>query len=97
MMSTKTANFNMRMNPTQKKELEELFSSLGMTLPEAVNIFFSKALMVGGLPFDVRRPKYNEATIQAMEEARKISSGEIDTKSYDSAEELFKDLDQEEC
>jgi DNA-damage-inducible protein J len=53
--------------------------------------------MVGGLPFDVRRPKYNEETIQAMEEARKITSSEIDTKSYDSAEELFKDLDQEEC
>ena len=36
---TKDTNFNMRMNRQKKSDLEALYSRLGMTLPEAVNIF----------------------------------------------------------
>ena len=32
----KDTNFNMRINREKKSELESLFGSLGMTLPEAV-------------------------------------------------------------
>jgi DNA-damage-inducible protein J len=53
--------------------------------------------MVSTLTFDVRHPQYTEEIIRGMEEARKISSGEIEAKSYHSAEELFKNLDQEYC
>ncbi len=65
----KDANFNMRINKQKKSELEALYSRLGMTLPEAVNIFFEKSLLDGGIPFDVRLPRYNRETEEAMQEA----------------------------
>lgn len=90
----KDANFNMRINKQKKSELEALYSRLGMTLPEAVNIFFEKSLLDGGIPFDVRLPRYNRETEEAMQETRDILSGKIETKSYHSARELFDELDQ---
>lgn len=91
----KDTNFNMRMNRQKKSELETLFARLGMTLPEAVNIFFENSLLVGGLPFDVRLPRYNRETEAAMQEARDIMEGRVSAKSYGSAQELFDELDAE--
>lgn len=50
-------NFNMRMNKQKKVSLEDLYGILSMTLAEAVNIFFEKLLMEGGIPFDVKIPR----------------------------------------
>lgn len=94
---TKDTNFNMRINREKKKDLTELYGSLGMTLPEAVNIFFENSLLVGGLPFEVRLPRYNRETEEAMQEARDILAGKTDAKSYSSARELFEELDDESC
>ena len=91
----KDTNFNMRMNRQKRTELESLFGSLGMTLPEAVNVFFEKSLLVGGLPFSVRMPRYNRETEDAMQEARDIMAGRVSAKSYSSAGELFDELDSE--
>jgi len=91
----KDTNFNMRINRQKKSDLEALYGSLGMTLPEAVNIFFENSLLVGGLPFSVRLPRYNRETEEAMEEARDIMSGKVQAKSYSSAGELFDELDEE--
>ena len=91
----KDTNFNMRMNRQKKTELESLYGSLGMTLPEAVNVFFEKSLLVGGLPFSVRMPRYNRETEDAMQEARDIMAGRVSAKSYSSAGELFDELDSE--
>ena len=51
--------------------------------------------MVGGLPFEVRQPRFNAETEAAMQEARDISSGKISAKRYDSARALLEDLDNE--
>ena len=91
----KDTNFNMRMNHKKKADLEALYSQLGMTLPEAVNIFFESSLLVGGLPFEVRLPRFNKETEDAIQEARDIMSGKVESKSYGSARELFKELDAE--
>ena len=92
---TKDTNFNMRINRQKKSDLETLFSQLGMTLPEAVNIFFESSLLVGGIPFDVRLPRFNRETESAIQEARGIISGKVQAKSYSSARELFDELDNE--
>lgn len=91
----KDTNFNMRINKQKKSDLETLYGRLGMTLPEAVNIFFENSLLVGGLPFSVRLPRYNRETEEAMREAREIMSGKKSVKSYSSARELFDELDAE--
>ncbi len=91
----KDTNFNMRINKQKKENLEELYGNLGMTLPEAVNIFFEKSLMEGGIPFDVRITRYNRETIAAIDEAKDIMSGKVEAKTYGSAKELFDELDKE--
>jgi DNA-damage-inducible protein J len=49
--------------------------------------------MEGGLPFDVRQPRYNATTEAAMAEARDIMSGKVKAKTYDSVEDMFADLE----
>lgn len=93
--AVKDTNFNMRMNKQKKTSLEDLYGSLGMTLAEAVNIFFEKSLMEGGIPFDVRMPRYNKETEEAIQEARDIIAGKVSAKSYSSSKELFAELDEE--
>ena len=93
--TVKDTNFNMRMNKQKKLSLEELYGSLGMTLAEAVNIFFEKSLMEGGIPFDVRVPRYNRETEAAIQEAKDIMNGKKHVKSYATASELFAELDEE--
>ena len=94
-MAVKTANFNMRIEEQKKTDAEALYRTLGMTLPQAVNMFISQSLLVGGLPFDVRIPRFNLETETAMKEAEDIAAGRIESKSYHSAEELFAELDEE--
>ena len=94
-VAVKDTNFNMRMNRKKKEDLISLYGRLGLTLPEAVNIFFENSLLVGGLPFNVRLPHYNRETEKAMQEAKDIMSGKVSAKSYSSVRELFEELDAE--
>ena len=90
----KTATINMRVSPEIKADAENIFSSLGMTLTEAINIFLHKSVMEGGLPFDVRQPRYNAETEAAMREARDIMNGKVPAVSYDSTDALLAALDE---
>ena len=94
-MATKTANFNMRMEKQKKADAEALYRTLGMTLPQAVNMFISQSLLVGGIPFDVRIPRSNQETEAALKEADDIAEGRVEAKAYHSVEELFAELDAE--
>ena len=50
----KTANINVRIDPETKASAEQLFSSFGITVTDAINIFLHKSLMEGGLPFEMK-------------------------------------------
>jgi len=91
----KTANLNIRIDPETKSGAERLFSSFGITVTDAVNIFLRQSLMVGGLPFEMKRPRFNPETANALQEALDIASGKIAAKNYSSARELFAELDAE--
>ncbi|MCG9968263.1 type II toxin-antitoxin system RelB/DinJ family antitoxin [Pelotomaculum terephthalicicum JT] len=91
----KTANINIRIDPETKAGAEQLFASFGITITDAVNIFLRQSLMVGGLPFEMKQPRFNAVTETAMQETRDIASGKVPAKSYASARELFEDLDSE--
>lgn len=92
----KTANINLRIDPETKYLAEKLFSSFGITITDAINIFLHKSIMEGGLPFEVKQPRYNKETEAAMREARAILEGQIETKRYTSAQALFQELDEED-
>lgn len=91
----KDTNFNMRMNSQRKAVLENLFLGLGMTLPEAVNIFFEKSLQTGGLPFEVCNPSFNYETELAFAEADAIAKGELETPTFDNLDDFFAYLEQD--
>jgi DNA-damage-inducible protein J len=91
----KTANINIRVEPEVKSTVDGIFSHFGLTVADAVNIFLHKSMIVGGLPFDMILPKYNDETLTAMKEARDIASGKIQAKSYNSLAELNEKLDAE--
>lgn len=92
----KTANINVRIDPETKLSAEKLFSSFGITVTDAINIFLRKSIMEGGLPFEVKQPRYNAETEVAMKEAKAIMDGQIKTKRYSCARTLFEELDSEE-
>lgn len=91
----KTANINVRIDPETKLNAEKLFSSFGITITDAINIFLRKSIMEGGLPFEMKQPRYNAETETAMMEARAILEGKKQAKQYSSAHILFEELDAE--
>lgn len=91
----KTANINVRIDPETKSSAEKLFSGFGITVTDAINIFLRKSIMEGGLPFEMKYPHYNVETEMAMNEARAIMNGQVETKHYSSAQALFEELDVE--
>lgn len=56
-MATKTALFNMRIDPEVKEAAEKLFAQYGLGLSDAVNIFLHQALYEQALPFELKRRK----------------------------------------
>ena len=91
----KTATLNMRVDPSVKEEAERVYAQFGMTLTDAVNVFLHKSIMEGGLPFDLRQPRYNAETELAMREARDIAAGRVAATRYASAAQAFAELDDE--
>ncbi|GHV40073.1 hypothetical protein FACS1894187_20630 [Synergistales bacterium] len=91
----KTASLNIRIDPETKSGAEKLFSQFGITVTDAVNMFLRQSLMVGGLPFELKQPRYKTETEAALQEARGIIAGQIKTKAYHSARELSEELDRE--
>lgn len=83
-----------RIDTNIKKQATQLFNSLGMDMSGAVNIFLRQCILHGGLPFKVELPRYNEKTLAAMAEAKKISR-DPDVKGYNSLEELKAALDKD--
>lgn len=94
--AAKTASINVRVTKDVKAQAEELFASFGITLSEAINMFLHKSLMVEGLPFDLKQPKYNKETIAAFKEAEDILSGKIPAKRYNSVSEMMDDVFKED-
>ncbi len=91
----KTANINLRIEPETKAKAEALFSSFGISVTDAINIFLNTSIMEGGFPFQIKQPKYNKETELAILEARKIMNGNIESKGYNSLSELMAELDDE--
>lgn len=91
----KTANINLRIDPDVKRNAEALFSEFGISVTDAINIFLHKSIMEQGFPFAIKRPRYSHESEAALQEARDILAGKIQTKSYGSVSELFAELDAE--
>lgn len=92
----KTANINLRIEPEVKAKADDVFSSLGLSVTDAINVFLHASIMEGGFPFQPKQPQYNRETRMAIEEARDIMAGKVDAKRYSSLTDLLADMDAED-
>ena len=81
---SKTATINMRIEPTIKAQAETVFSSFGISVTDAINIFLHASIMEGGFPFQPKQPRYNREKL-------------LEPKRYPSLSALIDDLDAEDA
>jgi DNA-damage-inducible protein J len=92
----KTAVLNIRLEPSVKATAEQLYSSLGLSLSDAVNLFLRQSIIDDGMPFRPHQLRYSPETEAAMQETREVLSGARTVPVYSSASQLFAALDAEE-
>jgi len=83
----KSAMIRARVDPELKAEVESIFRDLGLSITEAITLFYQQVSLRRGLPFEVRIP--NEDTIRTFETTDR---GEDVTQAED-AEDLFDRLE----
>lgn len=87
------ANVNIRVDDKLKKEAENIFSELGLTLTAATNVFYKQVVRYGGIPFDLRIPDpfysaENQARLQkSIQEA---NEGKFVSKTMDELRTMEK-------
>ena len=88
----KTSNINIRIDDKLKKEAEKLFNDLGINMSSAINVFLKQSVREQKIPFEIRKEYPNYDTDMAIAETD--STDYNDSKTYDSVDELFKELDK---
>ena len=94
--TTKSTTFQMRINPEVKKQAESVFSTYGLTLTDAVNIFIQQSLNEQGLPFllspenaEFMKAKATDRLMLELQKGLDSVSDEEDWISEDAAYRLL--------
>ena len=88
-----SVNVTVRMDSEIKAKVEELYTSLGMNMSTAINMFVRQCLRERQLPFQPSLNVPNQETIEAMEEAKEmLRTGNF--KRY-TVDEAFEELEKE--
>lgn len=81
--SPKTDLFRIRVNPEVRRQLEAIYGRNGLTLTDAVNVFFQQSLNAGGFPFQVTEDNARQVKAKALARLMKeLEAGEKDPVSY---------------
>ena len=88
----KTTTITTRVDPELKVEATATFDAFGITLSEAISIFLHKAVQVGGLPFDVRQPRYDAEVEAAMREVDDMLAGRAPMRRFSTVDDLIEDF-----
>ena len=92
----KTDTLNIRIEPNLKEQAEETLNYLGLTMSEAVTLFFKQVVINDGIPFEIKKPKHNRKLKKAMKEAdkltEKLEKHPEQVKVYNDFNELWEDL-----
>ena len=89
------ASINIRTDSQIKELTESLYASFGITLSDAINMFLYVSVMEGRLPFELKQPKFNKETLEAIKEGRAILEGKIESKRYKNLDEVLKEIEDE--
>ena len=80
-----------KIDKSLKKQAEELFKSLGMTLNEAIVLFLEQSVREKKMPFEIIEIP-NKETLAAFAEVEEMKKHPEKYKVYDNLDELFRDL-----
>ena len=90
--SPKTDMFRMRINPEVRQYLEAVYAKNGLSLTDAVNVFFQQSLNAGGFPFSVTADNAEMVKAKALSRLMKeLDAGIADSTSY-SEDEVYRML-----
>ena len=95
------ANVSIKVNDQDKKEVEKIFSELGLTISSATNAFFKQVILHNGIPFKLRTKRKsstishipNNETIKAIKECEQGGN----STTYSNYAEFLKELESEQC
>ena len=93
---SKTTTMNIRIEPSLKKEVEEILKDLGMNISDAITIYFKQIVLTDSIPLQIKRPKFNKKTLEAIKEADEIMKHPDNYKSYNNIYEIIEEIDNEE-
>jgi len=87
----KTDTLHIRIEPSVKQKAEKTLNDLGLTITDAINVFLNQVILHDGIPFEIRKPRFNKETIEAIEDTKK---GKNLSKTFDNVDEMFEELDK---
>ena len=87
-----TTNINFRVDDELKKQAEELFDYLGLTMSGALTMFLKTSVNNNGIPFELKRGRNEKVLADAMREADLIAEHPNMYKRYSSAAEMLEDI-----
>ena len=78
-----TSTITARVDSEKKRQAEEIFNDIGMTLSGAINVFINEVVMYQGIPFSLRRrPAVNHGLEAIMDEADEYCRSHSDRLSH---------------
>ncbi len=87
-----TTNLNIRTDKEIKEAAEKIYSSLGLNMTTAINMFLRASIRESGIPFGLKLDIPSDETIKAIEEGRMIAKDKNVT-AYDSMDDLREALE----
>ena len=87
--SAKTVIFRIRINPVLRKQLEDVYGKNGLTLTDAVNVFFQQSLNAGGFPFEVNENNAEIIKAKAMARLMKELKAAQEDATIHSEDEVY--------
>ena len=61
-----TATITARVDSEKKRQAEEIFNDIGMTLSGAINVFINEVVMYQGIPFSLRRRPFASRSLESI-------------------------------
>ena len=89
-----SVNVTIRMDEDIKRQADDLFSDLGMSLSGAITVFMKQAIRQQAIPFRIARDIPNRETREAIEEVQRLKNDPA-KKTYNSFDEILRELDSE--
>jgi DNA-damage-inducible protein J len=83
-------NINIRIDRELKRQAEEFFDEVGLTMTTAFNLFVKQTLRRGKIPFEISAdPFYGDSNMRVVDEGiDQIRKGKVVHKTLDDLEEM---------